>query len=77
MGKFRSRFIFALWSEGKGLCKKIGESANLRLGESVSDLYRAKIRLGKFKALYSTSYFHSGPLILYLGDPKTNEISCC
>ena len=28
---------------------------NSRLGESVSDLYRVKIRLGKFKAVYSIS----------------------
>ena len=28
--------------------------ANSRLGISVSDLYRAKIRLGEFKAVYST-----------------------
>ena len=28
------------------------ERANSRLGESVSDLYRAKIRLGEFKAVY-------------------------
>ena len=37
----------------KGLCKKIGEWANSNKGESVSDLYRAKIRLGEFKAVYS------------------------
>ena len=39
----------------KGLCKKISEWANSRLGETVSDLHRAKIRLGKFKAVYSTT----------------------
>ena len=38
-----------------GLKKKIGEWANSRLGESVSDLHRAKIRLGEFKAVYSIS----------------------
>ena len=27
---------------------------NSKLGESVSDLHRAKIRLGKFKAVYSS-----------------------
>ena len=32
---------------------KMGEWANSRLGESVSDLHRAKIRLGEFKAVYS------------------------
>ena len=30
------------------------ELANLRLGELVSDLHRAKIRLGEIKAIYST-----------------------
>ena len=40
----------------KGLCKKICEWVYSRLGESVSDLYRAKIRLGEFTAVYSTSY---------------------
>ena len=29
---------------------------NSRLGKSVSDHYRAKIRLGKFKAVYSKCY---------------------
>ena len=29
--------------------------ANSRLGESLSDLCRAKIKLGEFKALYSSS----------------------
>ena len=33
--------------------QEIGEGANSRLGESVSDLFRAKIRLGEFKAVYS------------------------
>ena len=33
----------------------MGKWANSRLGESVSDLYRAKITLGKFKAVYSIS----------------------
>ena len=37
----------------KGLCKNIGDWAKSRLGESVSDLYRAKIRQGEFKAVYS------------------------
>ena len=32
---------------------KIVERANSRLGESVSDLYRTKIRLGEFKAVCS------------------------
>ena len=42
----------------KGICKKIGEWVNSRLGESVSDLHRAKIRLGEFKAVYSR-FFHA------------------
>ena len=61
-GKISSRFIFALWPEGEfktGLIelhikyhvRKL--EVNSRLGESVSDLYRAKIRLGEFKAVYS------------------------
>ena len=29
----------------QGLCKKIGEWENLRMGEPVSDFYRANIRL--------------------------------
>ena len=33
--------------------KKTAEWANIRLGESVSNLYRAKITLGEFKAVYS------------------------
>ena len=37
----------------EGLYKKIGEWANSRLDESVSDLLREKIRLGEFKAVYS------------------------
>ena len=37
----------------KGLFKKIGEWANSRRGVSVSDPYRAKIRTGDFKAIYS------------------------
>ena len=32
---------------------KIWRAANSRLGQSVSDLYRAKIRLSDFKAVYS------------------------
>ena len=37
----------------KESCNKFGGRANSRLGESVSDLNRAKIRLGEFKAVYS------------------------
>ena len=37
----------------KGVYKKIGEWVNSRLEESLSDLNRVKIRLGKFKAVYS------------------------
>ena len=37
----------------KEFCNKIGEWANSRQGESVSDLCRAKIRLGESKAVYS------------------------
>ena len=33
--------------------KETGDWANSRLGESVSDLHRAKIRLGEFKAVHS------------------------
>ena len=68
-GKFRPCFIFTLFAlspEGEfktGLIesyiedyiRKLGSGANLnlRLGESVSELYRAKIRLGELKAVYS------------------------
>ena len=38
----------------EGSFKKIGDWANSRLGESVSDLFREKIRLGEFKAVYSS-----------------------
>ena len=38
----------------KGICKKIWEWANSRLGESLLHLFRAKVRLGEFKAVYST-----------------------
>ena len=31
---------------------KIDEGVNSRLGESVLDIYRTKIRLGEFKAVY-------------------------
>ena len=64
-GKFCPRFILALspenecktgpiesWIICKKLCKKIGELVNSRLCEPVSDLYRAKIKLDKFKAVY-------------------------
>ena len=44
---------WANWNICKGLCEKIWEWANSRLGKSVLDLYRAKIRLGEFKAVYS------------------------
>ena len=43
------------WIIHKGLYNKTRERANSRLGESVSDLCRAKIRLGKFKAVYSSN----------------------
>ena len=64
-GKFCPSFIFALFAhrpEGefktglifyKGLYMKIWERVNLRQGESVKDLYRAEIRLGEIKAVYS------------------------
>ena len=39
----------------KMLCNKVGERMNSGLGESVSDLYRAK--LCDFKTVFSTSYF--------------------
>ena len=43
----------------KGLGSKIGKGVNSRLGESVSDPIRAKIRRGEFKAVYSIEkYFH-------------------
>ena len=45
-------------------CERIMEKnrrgANSRLGESVPDLYSAKIRLGKFKAVYSSIEFSFG-----------------
>ena len=37
----------------KGLCKNIVEWANSRLGESLSDLQRAKLRLGEYKDVNS------------------------
>ena len=69
-GKFRPCFIFALWPEGKfktgliELCikdivKKLDSWANSRRGKSISDLYRAKIRLYKFKAVYIISFWHA------------------
>ena len=42
----------ANWIMYKGLCHKIGEWANSKEVELVSGLYRAKIRLGEFKAVY-------------------------
>ena len=39
-------FNWANWIICKGLCKKIGDRANSRLGKSYSDMFRAKIRLG-------------------------------
>ena len=38
---------------------KLRECVNSRLGESVSDLHTAKIRLGKFKAVYCTVSIHN------------------
>ena len=38
----------------KDYVTKLERGANSRLGKSVSDLYRAKIRLGEFKAVYSS-----------------------
>ena len=66
-GKYSFHFTFAhftLWYKGQSktgwielymmeYVKQIDEWANSRLGKSVSDLNRAKIRLGKFKAVYS------------------------
>ena len=49
-GRIQNR---ANWILHKGLYNKIGERANSRLGESVLDICRAKIRLGEFKAVYS------------------------
>ena len=43
----------AYWTICKGLCKKIWEYANSRLGESVWDLYMAKIRQGEVRVVYS------------------------
>ena len=62
-GKISPPFYFHPWVWGriqnwvnwilhKRLYNEIGERANFRLGESVSDLCRAKIRLDKFKAVY-------------------------
>ena len=42
----------------KGFYKKIGEWANSRLCKSVSDHFKAKIRLGEFKAVYSNRLIH-------------------
>ena len=44
---------WANWKIYKEVCNQIEERANSRLGESISDPYRAKIRLGEFKAVYS------------------------
>ena len=62
-GKISPRFIFALfalWPEGEfktGLIElfheTLGEWANSRLGDSVSDLCTAKIRLGELKDVYN------------------------
>ena len=35
--------------------KAIGEEVNSELGESISNLYKAKIRLDEFKTVYSMS----------------------
>ena len=43
----------AYWIRYKEICKKIEEWANSRLCESVLDHCRAKIRLDKFKTVYS------------------------
>ena len=58
--KIWPRYIFALWPDGEfktgpielyiSVYIKKMEWANSREGESVSDLYRAKIRMGEFKA---------------------------
>ena len=37
------------------VCNEIGGWANSKLSESVLDLYRGKMRLGEFKAVYSMS----------------------
>ena len=42
----------------KGLYIKTVEWANSRPGGSVSDVYFAKIRLGRFKAVYSNNIYH-------------------
>ena len=39
---------------------------NSRLGESVSNLHRAKIRLGKFKAVYIYIAIYIISVVLYL-----------
>ena len=52
--KFKTGLIELQICKYEGLCKKIGEWVNSRLGKSVLELYRAKIRLGEFKAVYST-----------------------
>ena len=44
---------WANWIMYKGWCSRIEERANSRLGKSVLDLCRAKIRLDEFKAVYS------------------------
>ena len=46
---------WANWKIYKEVCNKIEEEANSKLGESISDPYRAKIRLGEFKAVYSNA----------------------
>ena len=44
---------WANWIIYKGLCNNNWDWANSKLGQSVSDLHRAKIRLGEFKSVYS------------------------
>ena len=44
---------WANWIIWKALCKESEEWANSRLVESVSNLFKAKIRQGEFKAVYS------------------------
>ena len=57
----RANKKWANWVIYKWLYKKIGELANSRLGVSVSDLYRAKIRLGECKV-----YSNVGSMVCWL-----------
>ena len=45
---------------------------NSRLGESVSDIFRAKIRLGEFKAVYS---FYKGIIFASLNPDKSFQVN--